>query len=136
MERIHWLMIILVVLVLCLLYFYWWSPQPANQLDTFSPETKSKKKATIVNYYTNWCGYSQAFLPVWKTFEARCQEKMPELMVTEEVCEGENEGKCTSKGVSGFPTVVLYLGDQAITYNGKRTEQDLMNFVQEHMGNY
>lgn len=135
MQRIHWLFILAIVLVLGLLYFYYWAPSSSNQLDTMAPSigTKSKQKVAIVNYYTNWCGHSQAFLPIWKAFQARCQEKYPEVMVKEEVCEGDNEGKCTSKGVSGYPTVIMYVGDQAITYNGKRAEAELLAFVQENM---
>lgn len=87
----------------------------------------------ITNYYANWCGYSRAFLPVWKEFVVRCQEDYPGIMCDEVVCEEGNETICRNANISGYPTVVLENGHSKVIYEDARTVDGLLRFVRNNL---
>lgn len=84
----------------------------------------------IVLYYANWCGYSRTFLPEWEKFESFAREQLSEVAVEKILCEGSDAEKCSH--LKGFPTVILYKNNDAITFSGNRTTSDLVQFVRSH----
>ena len=90
--------------------------------------TSNNNDKIIILYYANWCGHSKAFIPEWEKFENYAKQNMKNVTVTKILCEGENaKQKC--KGVRGFPTVMLFSNNQANMYNGERTSDALIKFV-------
>lgn len=78
-------------------------------------------KDRIVLYYTNWCGHSRQFFPIWSAFEQRNGDK---IMINKVDCENS---KCD---VPGFPTVKLYKASgEVINYDGPRTVEGLEDFI-------
>ena len=98
-------------------------------------QNKNPHKITgeIMFYYTNWCGFCKQFKPEWEKFEKYAKSSLPHLKVSEIKCEGRNETVCNQKGVSGFPTIILYPhnGPQKV-FNGPRTIQGVVEFVNQH----
>jgi hypothetical protein len=90
-------------------------------------------KCKITNYYANWCGYSRAFLPVWKEFTVKCQEEYPNVITDEIVCEGNGETICQSENVKGYPTVILENGHRKVIYEDARTVDALLQFVRNNL---
>jgi len=91
-----------------------------DSLNKHVNESNTNNKKLIL-YHANWCGHCKHFLPVWKQFV----EKHPEINTEDIEC--SNDSKCAN--IEGFPTVILFKGDQQIQYNGERTIDALYNFV-------
>ena len=91
-------------------------------------EHLSNKK--IVNYNTEWCGYSKQFQPVWDQFTNEMKIKHPEIDVIDMKCDkDENKEQCKIPEVHGFPTVVLFDGDAKKVFQGDRTVESLLAFA-------
>ena len=82
---------------------------------------------TLKLYYTNWCGWSKKFLPVWDQLSKLKQINIPMEKID---CE-QNKDAC--KGIPGFPYVVLEKGTDRIEYKGNRTARDIINFVNKNV---
>ncbi len=95
-------------------------------------EKYDKTKPTIINYWADWCGPSNRFLPNWKEFVAKAKANFPELQVLD-----LNVGKDKKKnelamnvGVEGYPTIVVfYKGKKHPKVAGKMTAEDVNTFV-------
>ena len=112
--------------------------QNQNQNVLNIPVTKDLPDHEIVLYYAMWCGYSKMFLPEWEKFEKYAKDNFSNLKVSSIRCEGGNESKCGM--VPGFPTVILYKNrnkpdEQIIKFENDRISQQLINFVNENIGN-
>jgi thiol-disulfide isomerase/thioredoxin len=95
----------------------------SNKDDTFNEPTKEvNTNKKIVLYHADWCGHCKNFLPVWKQFV----NQHPEIN-TEDIECSNNKTKCAN--IEGYPTVILFNGDQQIQFNGERTIDALYNFV-------
>lgn len=114
--------------------------------------TDDKIKAKIVLYYANWCPHSVSFLSVWEQFEKlpkNPENKLDSVLIERVLCEGDGKHVCTSKGVPGFPTVILYLKDangwsdcmnnndsdekKCILFNEDRTLEHLLDFINKNV---
>jgi len=87
----------------------------------------------LVLYYAKWCGHSQSFLPEWHKFKDSIKNKN---IVTEEiVCEGKDqETKCSH--LIGYPSVILYINNMGIPFNGDRTTSGLQSFIDSYIDSY
>lgn len=81
---------------------------------------------TIILYYTNWCGHSRNFLPIWDDFVRRNSQNIRAIKID---CEA-NKDKCTN--VQGFPTVKLHRADgKVVDYQGPRSIDGLEAFIRQ-----
>lgn len=103
-------------------------------LSTGTQDANIKKdQPTIICYYATWCGHSRMFLPKWDEFEKYAKNALPNIAVKKLECKGENEKVCTSRGVSGFPTVIMYNGGKKVDYEGDRSVESLITFCKQNM---
>jgi hypothetical protein len=79
-------------------------------------------KPILKLYYAEWCKWSQKFMPVWNNIKNIVNDCD---FVEFEYMKNQNE----FKGIEGFPTIILERGDKKIYYKGKRTEIDIINFI-------
>lgn len=116
--------LILLILILSLIFLFWYIFYPV--VDTFD----TNKDITIVNYNTEWCGYSKQFQPNWNKFASMVDGK---IKVVDMKCDNkDNEEKCKAAGINGYPTVKLYVDNKVFDYNGNRQPDDLIAFVKQH----
>lgn len=88
-----------------------------------------ENKPTLALFYTNWCGYSQQFLPIWNEFETKYKNKDINIVkIDADIYKGFTE----SMGIEGFPTVKLIIENNIYTFNDNRTKENLEKFVNEH----
>jgi len=113
------LMIILLLILFSFILVYYINN---NSTEMFS----NTNKAQLVLYYTNWCGHSRQFLPVWNRLEQMYQNNAS-VTLTKVDCEKE---KCD---VAGFPTVRLYVAGNKVDYNGNRSMNDIVSFIQQNV---
>lgn len=115
--------ILIIVIVIALLFIYFMFNKKSNE--------NLSSGAKIVNYNTEWCGFSKRFQPVWEEFTNVMKDKHPEVDVVDMKCDKDgNEIKCRIPEVSGFPTVVLHVNDKKYVFEGKRETNDLVKFVE------
>jgi protein disulfide-isomerase A6 len=94
------------------------------------------KKITFVKYYAPWCGHCKAIAPAWNSLAGVF--KNDRAIVTIADCDADqevNKPVASKVGVQGFPTMKYYVnGGEAQEYNGGRTLEDLIAFVNEKSG--
>jgi len=102
--------------------------------ETYQEQEESKIKGEIIIYYAMWCGYSRQFLPEWEKFEEYAKKNLPQVRVLRVRCEDGHEATCSQKGVTGYPTVILYLKDGTEKlFEDERRSDKLINFVQNNL---
>ncbi len=97
------------------------SSEQENQTENFGNDSRNP---TLKLYYTNWCGWSQKFLPVWDQLQKILKIKMEKID-----CE-QNKELC--QGVPGYPYIVLERGNEKVVYNGNRTAKDIEMFIKNN----
>ena len=86
---------------------------------------------TMMNFNTNWCGFSRQFEPVWNQFSSKMEGK--NIKVQSIKCDQPgNEELCKKYNVQGFPTVLLVANNNTHEFNGNRTVNDLEKFANQH----
>ena len=96
------------------------------------PQTNDTDK--IVLYYTEWCGHSQTFIPIFTEFTEFCKthEKLKNIIVEKIDCVAEAT-KCTANNITGYPTILLLKDGKNIEFNGKRTVDGLTSWALENL---
>lgn len=114
---------IIIILILTAIFCYSQSLfRPTEHYEPSQPE--------LILFYTEWCGYSRSFLPVWDEF---AKQNKQNVKLTKLRCEGGDANTCLQKGVSGYPTVILYKNNQEIPFEDDRTVANLQAFLQKHL---
>ncbi|KAK2589720.1 protein disulfide-isomerase precursor [Conoideocrella luteorostrata] len=91
------------------------------------------KKDVLVEFYAPWCGHCKALAPKYDQLgEAYKKSEFKDKVVIAKVDATAND---VPDEVSGFPTIKLFPAgkkDAPITYNGARTVEDLIKFIEEN----
>lgn len=88
-------------------------------------------KPRIVLYYTPWCRYSTKFINgAWKSFHDYVKTKLDDKLIIESVCCTDNHMICDSENIKGYPTVILYVGNDKYEFVGNNTFSDLVEFTE------
>lgn len=114
--------VIIAVILISLIYYSTTLFQTSEQFDVNQPE--------LILFYTEWCGYSRSFLPVWDEF---VKQNKFNVKLTKLRCEGGDANTCSEKGVNSYPTVILYKGNQEIPFDDDRTVSNINAFLQKHI---
>jgi thiol-disulfide isomerase/thioredoxin len=104
--------------------------EPKNKIniDTFS----QKYQINVLNFNTSWCGWSKKFQPEWDKFSNNVKQN-PELYHVNAIdvkCDNEiNNTLCNKYNIPGYPHVIIEYNNKQIPYNGRRTADDLINYI-------
>ena len=90
-----------------------------------------KKKLKFINYNTTWCYWSKKIQPVWDKLK-KLNENNENVEILDIKCDLKNNEKlCNDNEIEGFPTLKLYTDDdQVIDYQGDRSLEDLVKFLE------
>ncbi|KAJ8085806.1 hypothetical protein PM082_004624 [Marasmius tenuissimus] len=80
-----------------------------------------------IKFYAPWCGHCKKLAPAWKQLAKELQNK---LTIAEVDCQA-HEALCTSQGVPGFPSLMIYAGDSKTEYSGGRKLEQLKSFAEK-----
>jgi thiol-disulfide isomerase/thioredoxin len=100
--------------------------------DKTSDKTNEKTKLKVMNFNTNWCGWSKRFQPEWDKFSEMVKNdpKLSQVEAVDVKCDKtENESMCEQYQVPGYPYVVIEKDGKQVPYNGERTAEALANIV-------
>ena len=94
-----------------------------------SPSPSNDAGDRLVLYYTEWCGASQQFKPVWSRF---ITDAKPSVRCTAIDCDKDDK-VCRDNQIKGYPTVILHKADgRNIAFTGARTVESLNDFVKRN----
>jgi hypothetical protein len=142
MDKTHILIVVMLLLIIVLLILNFKKQNQINAMyssimvgssENFDASKIGEKKVKLCLYYTEWCGYSQKFLPVWDEFRKYVEDNKLNIVLEKVDCDKEKE-KC--QNIPGFPTIVLEKeGDKPIEMNGKypRTVDGLLSFLSDSL---
>lgn len=89
----------------------------------------NKEKMKVMLFYTNWCGYSKQFMPIWdsllKDFESNSNVELIAI-------DADNDKSGDQYGVQGYPTIVLVKNNQSVHYNGMRDVDSIKQWISEN----
>ena len=88
--------------------------------ERYQNQQNSKK---LLLFYAPWCGASKAFLPTWERLTSELKTE------TYNVDLEENKEISNKFNIQYLPTVFLMNGNNKIKYDGDRSYEDIMSFV-------
>lgn len=96
----------------------------------------ASKKIVFVKYYAPWCGHCKSMAPAWdKLAQIFNQNEKSVVIADVNADDATNKPVAEKVGVQGFPTIKYYVaGGAAQDYNGGRSLEDLVSFVNEKAG--
>lgn len=116
-------------------------PPPAATIvdvNNFDEITSDSSKSALIAFTAPWCGHCKTLKPIY--------EKVAQAFKNEPTCivgnmnadAAENKDISRRVGVSGFPTIKFFSKDseEPIAYNGARTEDALIEFLNQHCGTH
>lgn len=110
--------------------------RPPNYLVDANPhnfENHTKSHKCVFNtFFAPWCGHCKKFLPQAKLAASAFQADS-EIMISRMDCEKYHEF-CSAQGVNGYPTIKLFKGDEVIPFEGKRSLDNVVDFINAHCG--
>ena len=120
------IIIILVVIVSLIIYNYFTATidMTINENLTIPNKNNKSQPKKITLYHSKNCGHCIIFLPEWKKLYNNA--KIPNNVIVNDI-ECSNNNKCAN--INAFPTVILTVNDKNIEYNGQRTENALVDFI-------
>jgi thiol-disulfide isomerase/thioredoxin len=99
-------------------------------------------KPMFIKFYANWCGHCVTIDPHWKKLVAKVQSKYADKNVAIVAVESKimnadiNKIVAGAKGlgkVDGFPTVGLIHNKKWTPYNGERTTDAMLKYMEKNM---
>jgi len=94
--------------------------EPEATVDIPTVEKFKNNMPILKLYYTNWCEWSKRFFPTWD----RLTETVKSVSFEKLDCEKQ---KC--ENIPGFPFIVLEKNGKNINYNGDRSYNDIVKFI-------
>ncbi|CAO1639460.1 unnamed protein product [Sympodiomycopsis kandeliae] len=152
MQKTHPSTLMLSILVAALGYLFWTARTPASGNTVLSPQTSVshgkiqqqsfelssmaehqellQAKTAFIMYYAPWCQVCEEVLPTFKNVQ---RQLSTQGIATSAVNCVEFPDLCTQDDVPIFPTIKLAQSGQTLTYNGKREQVPMLDFVFEHL---
>ena len=102
---------------------------------TFEKEVINNDKDIMLIFYAPWCNHCKEFMPKYE--EAANKLKENDKLILAKIDGSANEVENIT--ISGFPTLFFFPGnkknEKPIQYNGKRTTENLIEFINKYSSN-
>ncbi|KMT13996.1 hypothetical protein BVRB_4g078270 [Beta vulgaris subsp. vulgaris] len=100
-------------------------------LDSLSNMVLDSKKDVFLEFYAPWCGHCKNLAPILDEVAVSYQND-PDILIAKFDASANDVPKDIFK-VEGFPTMFfISKNKEKIGYNGGRTKEDIVNFIEEH----
>ncbi|KAL4940906.1 hypothetical protein BDV06DRAFT_195683 [Aspergillus oleicola] len=105
---------------------------------SFKETIGSADKDVLVAFTAPWCGHCKKLAPTWETLAA--DFALENSVVVGKVDAEAEQSKATAKdqGITGYPTIKFFPkgSTEGVAYNGARTEEAFIDFLNEHAGTH
>lgn len=91
----------------------------------------SSKKPELYLFKADWCGHCKNFKTHWNSLQHNTTLKNKIKFVTVDSNEDANEIKQWK--IQGYPTIILKNGSNAMEYNGERTSDKIIEFINDNV---
>ncbi|XP_072034842.1 endoplasmic reticulum resident protein 44-like [Amphiura filiformis] len=114
------------------------SSQFANQLNSANfDQVVQSNEVVFVNFYANWCRFSQMLKPIWEEAAKATKSEFPEegrVALAGVDCESESE-IAKKYHISKYPTLKLFRNGRLAKreYRSQRSKDAFVSFIQEQM---
>lgn len=116
-------LVILVVILLSCVY------------SKYTQETFTDKEvnaSTITMYHVDWCGYCKKAMPEFKKLQEYDGQIIHDNLLHVKLVDCDEEPEVAKKeNISSYPTIKLEHKNKTHEYEGERTFQNLMDFLEE-----
>ena len=119
--------IIIVSILIALMGLYLFRSKFSKSSKRVSFEEPSRDVPALLFFYADWCGYCDQFKPEWAKVE-QILGNNPNIQLVK-INGDERKDLMEQFQVQGFPTVVLVTGQGPIPYDGPRTSEGIMDFL-------
>lgn len=94
---------------------------------------------TLVLFHMIGCGHCDALMPTWdevsKSFPSSLKIEASEASISTDLkVDSDKLMKWKAENVRGYPTIVKVQGGNIIEYDGERTKQSILDFVEKRGG--
>jgi len=85
----------------------------------------------LVLFYAPWCGHCKSLKPTWDQLAQKYHNRVvgSEKVAIMKVNADEHPEKTQELDISGFPTIILFKGNDKIMYSGDRSLKSLETFL-------
>lgn len=130
----NYLLIVGVILSIVLIYFvYNYFTKTTEELSDIENVQEVEDEMKVYNFNTSWCKYSVMFAPEWTKFEDLVSSN-PRIRALDVKCDDDkNEGICNNYNVPGFPSVVIEYNNNVELYEGERSAEALLKYVESKL---
>jgi len=97
-----------------------------SQYTSYDAQKHGPNTIVISLHYTDWCGACKQMKPVWEQlkYDLKAEGSYENIIFIE-----NDEDKKRTPGVTGYPTIMKYMGGKMRKYDGRANYQQLRNFV-------
>lgn len=96
----------------------------------YSRTEKFSEEKKIVFVYADWCGHCTRFKPEWSKVEQECKGRNITTTALN-VDDAQNSEFINKYEVNSFPTLLVFKGSQFQKYEGDRTTDQIVDFVEK-----
>lgn len=106
-----------------------------EKLDESIKQDEVKPVTRVALYYTEWCGYSKMFMPVWTSIKEKIgNSNIKNSVIFEQYDCDKNSNICDKNKINGFPSIILYTASgESIDYTGNRDVDSMVNFITQYI---
>jgi thiol-disulfide isomerase/thioredoxin len=121
--------IVITVIILVLLYLYNTPSSNKQKSETFS---NLETPTSFMMFYTDWCPHCTHAKPEFKKVMDNCAsgEINGKKIVVKMINAEENKDMAREYKVEGYPTLIFTRDGKNYTYEGNRTEKDMMSYLE------
>jgi len=110
-------------------------------VDNFHPVALEVTKNALVTFTAPWCGHCKSLKPIYEKVAEYFKEEKDCIVANMDADASHNKPIAQMYGVSSFPTIKFFgkgreNKEKPMAYNGGRTEQAFVDFLNEQCGTH
>ena len=122
-KSVTGLLVVFLILVILISVFF--------GFNRFRKEGFNNNNNKFILVHMNGCGHCKDLMPVWE--EAAESNTTPIRMKVVEMTEPEGKKLCDEHDIKSFPTMILIKNNTTTMYDGNRTKEGLLSFLNSNI---
>ena len=119
-----------VAVILLAVGYYFFIYKKSSTSESF--QSSDSGTSEFILFYVDWCGYCKTAKPEFEQILSVNQVNGKPIKIT--AVNAEKEVELAKKyGVKGYPTIILLKGGEKTVYEGGRTKDEFMSFLNQNM---